>query len=131
MEINASIFREYDIRGVYPSDLNEESIKTITKAIASKCHSEGINEIILGRDGRNSGESLLSACAETLSEYGISVYDIGIVTSPMLYYASKKSSGKSGIMITGSHNPKDYNGIKLVINDKPVSGTEILSLVDK
>lgn len=131
MEINASIFREYDIRGVYPSDLNEESIKTITKAIASKCHSEGINEIILGRDGRNSGESLLSACAETLSKYGISVYDIGIVTSPMLYYASKKSAGKSGIMITGSHNPKDYNGIKLVINDKPVSGTEILSLVNK
>ena len=64
---------------------------------------------------------------KSLSESGIAVINIGLVTSPILYYAAKKNKSKSGVMITGSHNPKNDNGIKMVINDKPVSGTEIKS----
>ena len=128
MKLNESIFREYDIRGTYPSEINEDSIAKIGQAIALKCTQEGVSEICVGRDGRLSGKTLLDAMCRSLSESGIAVIDIGLVTSPILYYAAKKNKSKSGVMITGSHNPKNDNGIKMVINDKPVSGTEILSL---
>ena len=128
MKLNKSIFREYDIRGTYPSEINEDSIAKIGQAIAVKCTQEGVSEICVGRDGRLSGKTLLEAMCRSLSESGIAVIDIGLVTSPILYYAAKKNKSKSGVMITGSHNPKNDNGIKMVINDKPVSGTEILSL---
>ena len=128
MKLNESIFREYDIRGTYPSEINEDSIAKIGQAIALKCTQEGVSEICVGRDGRLSGKTLLEAMCRSLSESGIAVIDIGLVTSPILYYAAKKNKSKSGVMITGSHNPKNDNGIKMVINDKPVSGTEILSL---
>lgn len=128
MKLIESIFREYDIRGTYPKEINEVSIAKIGKAIALKCKKEKVTEVCVGRDGRLSGETLLNAMCESLSESGLDVVNIGLVTSPILYYAAKKNNSKSGVMITGSHNPKDDNGIKLVINDKPVSGTEILSL---
>ena len=130
MEIAKSIFREYDIRGIYPEEINEDVIKQISKAISIKCINEGVSEICVGRDGRISGESLLKSLSLSLSNYGISVLNIGLVTSPLLYFAAKKSNHKSGVMITGSHNPKNYNGIKLVINDKPVSGNEIFELLN-
>jgi len=130
MDIKRNIFREYDIRGLYPKELNETTIKHIAGSVASKCHAEGVDSIAVGRDGRLSGESLLSEFCNEIIKYGIKVINIGLVTSPLLYYAAKKTSGKSGVMITGSHNPKDYNGLKLVINDKPVAGTEILDLIN-
>ena len=129
VEITNSIFREYDIRGVYPKEINEEAISHIAKAISIKCEQENIKEICVGRDGRISGQSLLETLSDSLSKYGLKVENIGLVTTPLLYFAAKKSDHKSGIMITGSHNPKNYNGIKLVINDNPVSGSEILKLI--
>ena len=128
MKVIESIFREYDIRGTYPEEINEGVISIIGQAIALKCKQEGITEISVGRDGRLSGEILLDSMCNSIAKSGISVTNIGLVTSPILYYAAKKNISKSGIMITGSHNPKDDNGIKMVINDKPVSGSEILSL---
>ncbi len=130
MDVKRNIFREYDIRGLYPKELNETTIKHIAGSVASKCHIEGVDSIAVGRDGRLSGESLLTEFCNEIIKYGIKVINIGLVTSPLLYYAAKKTAGKSGVMITGSHNPKDYNGLKLVINDKPVAGTEILDLID-
>ena len=130
VEITKSIFREYDIRGVYPHQINEEVVGNIAKAIYIKCKQEGVNKICVGRDGRLSGESLLETLSFSLSKYGLNVENIGMVTTPLLYFAAKKNKSKSGIMITGSHNPKDYNGIKLVINDKPVSGNEIYKLIN-
>ena len=115
MEIAKSIFREYDIRGVYPDQVNENAISLIAKAIAIKCDQENVREICIGRDGRLSGESLLKSLEKSLSCYGINIQNIGLVTTPLLYYAAKKNKCKSGVMITGSHNPKNYNGIKLII----------------
>ena len=127
--IDKSIFREYDIRGIVPSQVNEASIRSISHAIARKCIEENIDELVLGRDGRLSGEKILNLLSIELQSIGISVVNIGIVTSPLLYYAAKQLPSKSGIMITGSHNPKNYNGFKIVINDSPISGLEILSLL--
>jgi phosphomannomutase/phosphoglucomutase len=127
--ISESIFRENDIRGVYPEELNESVIKEIAKGIAKKCFQEDISSIVVARDGRLSGESLLTTFCNAIAQYGIDVNNIGLATSPMLYFAAKKENSKSGVMITGSHNPKNYNGIKMVINDNSVSGSEILSLI--
>ena len=124
-----SIFRENDIRGTYPEELNESVIKEVAKGIAKKCFQENVSSIVVARDGRLSGESLLTTFCEAISQYGIDVKNIGLATSPMLYFAAKKENSKSGIMITGSHNPKNYNGIKMVINDNSVSGSEILNLI--
>ena len=129
--MNKNIFREYDIRGVYPIDLNENIYFEIGNAIASKCNRLSIDSVVLGRDGRLSGKSLMNALENSLINNGINVENIGIVTSPLLYYAAKKHSSKSGIMVTGSHNPKEYNGIKMIINDEPVSGKEIFELIGK
>ena len=130
MEISKSIFREYDIRGIYPAQINEQVVHKIAKAISVKCLDEGVSEICIARDGRLSGEKLLSALENSLSNNGIDVINTGLATTPLLYFAAKKSKHKSGVMITGSHNPKNYNGVKLVINDKPVSGTEIYNLIN-
>ena len=130
MEISKSIFREYDIRGIYPAQINEQVVHKIAKAISVKCLDEGVSEICIARDGRLSGEKLLSALENSLSNNGIDVINAGLATTPLLYFAAKKSKHKSGVMITGSHNPKNYNGVKLIINDKPVSGTEIYNLIN-
>ncbi len=129
MQVTKSIFREYDIRGIYPEEINEDVINQIAKAISIKCEQENISKICVGRDGRLSGENLLSSLSSSLSSYGIDVENIGLVTTPLLYFAAKNNKYKSGVMITGSHNPKNYNGVKLVINDKPVSGSEIYKLI--
>tara|TARA_B100001175_G_scaffold176192_2_gene149703 strand:+ start:22489 stop:23859 length:1371 start_codon:yes stop_codon:yes gene_type:complete len=131
MEITKSIFREYDIRGIYPEEINENVVGQIAKAISIKCDDEKVSEICIGRDGRLSGESLIDALSNSLSSYGLNVINLGLVSTPLLYFAAKKNTFKSGVMITGSHNPKNYNGVKLVINDKPVSGNEIFKLIDE
>ncbi len=130
MQIRKSIFREYDIRGIYPEEINEEVIEQIAKAISIKCEMENVLEVCLGRDGRLSGESLLASLSKSLLDYGINVKNIGLATTPLLYFAAKNDKNKSGVMITGSHNPRNYNGVKLVINDKPVSGNEIYELIN-
>ena len=127
--IDESIFREYDIRGIVPEQINELSIKAIASAIATKCYDEKVHELALGRDGRLSGSKIINALSKELRLLGINIVNLGIVTSPLLYFAAKKLNSMSGVMITGSHNPKNYNGFKIVINDKPVSGTEMLSLI--
>ena len=129
--IDESIFREYDIRGIVPEQINEFSIKAIASAIARKCSDERVNELALGRDGRLSGEKILKLLSKELQSLGINIVNVGEVTSPLLYFAAKKLNSKSGVMITGSHNPKNYNGFKIVINDMPVSGIEMLDLTSK
>ena len=129
--IDQSIFREYDIRGTVPEQLNAYSIDLIANAIAAKCLSEGVKELALGRDGRLSGSNIMSSLSACLLERGINVINVGLVTSPLLYFAAKKIDSKSGVMITGSHNPKNYNGFKVVIKDAPISGLELLNFINE
>ena len=94
MEIARSIFREYDIRGIYPKEINENVIEQIAKAISIKCIKNNISEICVGRDGRLSGESLLNSLSNSLSSYGINVINIGLVSTPLLYLRLRKISTK-------------------------------------
>ena len=129
--IDQSIFREYDIRGTVPEQLNPNTVDAIANAIAAKCIAEGVHEIALGRDGRLSGPEIMISLSAGLRKRGINIINVGLVTSPLLYFAAKNIDSKSGVMITGSHNPKNYNGFKVVINDAPISGLELLTFIEK
>lgn len=117
--LREDIFKAYDIRGIYPSDLNEENIVQITKAIVQFFRTK-LNKknptIVLGRDMRISSPSLFESVKETLLEYGAEVVDIGLVSTPTFYFAVHHFKYDAGIQITASHNPKEYNGIKFVLN---------------
>jgi len=116
MELNKSIFREYDIRGIYPSDINEEVAYKVGRAYATKLLSLGKDKCIVGYDNRISSISLEENLVKGLTESGVNVVRIGLVTTPMYYYAWDKLNIKCGIMITASHNPKEYNGFKMSYN---------------
>lgn len=111
-----SIFRTYDIRGIVDQSLTPDIVYTIGLAIGSEAIDQQQNKVIIGRDGRLSGPEFLKALAAGLKQSGCEVINIGEVTSPILYYATNVLDTKSGVMITGSHNPPDYNGIKIMLN---------------
>ena len=106
------IFRAYDIRGVYGVDLNEDLAKAIGLAYGTMLGNRG--RVVVGRDVRLSGEALASAAAEGLAEAGCDVLDIGLVTTPMSYFAAIKLDADGGIQVTASHNPPEWNGFKLI-----------------
>ena len=116
MELNRQIFREYDIRGIYPNELNEEFAYQLGRAFATKLLSLGKDKMIVGYDNRMSSEALERNLVKGLSDSGVSVVRLGLVTTPMYYYAWDKLNIKCGIMITASHNPKEYNGFKMSYN---------------
>jgi len=111
MKINPEIFRAYDIRGIYPEQINEEAVAAIARAFVQYLNPD---EVVLGRDARLSGPKLFKAITEALTESGVNVIDIGQCTTDMFYFTVGKYHYPAGIMITGSHNPKEYNGLKLV-----------------
>ena len=90
-ELIESIFREYDIRGIFPDELNEDSIAKIAQSIAYKCNKESVDEVVIARDGRLSGPSLLESLQKSLNANGINTINLGLATSPLLYYAAKNS----------------------------------------
>lgn len=116
--INPYIFRGYDIRGVYPVDLNEDVSYTIGRSFGSKLRSMNKEFCIVGHDNRYSSDELNNGLITGLRESGINVIDLGLVTTPMYYYALIKYNIPSGIMITASHNPKDDNGFKMAYNEE-------------
>lgn len=120
MQINPSIFKGYDIRGIYPTDLNEETIIPVTKAIYTFFHKHKTeNEsltIVVGTDMRISSPSLTKKAIEVLVELGANVIDIGVVSTPTFYFAVNHYGYDCGMQITASHNPKEWNGIKFVKN---------------
>lgn len=115
--INKNIFREYDIRGIYGQDLNEDVAYTIGKAFGSYIQNKGIKDTIIGHDNRLSSPILSDALIKGILETGVNVINIGLVTTPMYYYARKFYNMKTGIMITASHNPKDDNGFKMAFDE--------------
>jgi len=127
VQVASSIFKAYDIRGIVPSTLNEEVALGVGRAFGMAALAVGETVVAVGRDGRLSGPSLSAALIAGLTEVGIEVIDIGLATTPMLYYAAS-TLARSGIQVTGSHNPKDYNGFKMVLAGRAIYGEEIQAL---
>ncbi|MEJ7688225.1 MAG: phosphomannomutase/phosphoglucomutase [Variovorax sp.] len=127
MQLNASIFKAYDIRGVVPATLDEEVAEALGRAFGSAARTAGERAVAVGRDGRLSGPALVEALTRGLVATGIEVIDVGAVTTPMLYFAANTLC-TSGIQVTGSHNPKDYNGFKMVLAGRAIYGDEIQGL---
>ena len=127
MQIAASIFKAYDIRGIVPSTLNEDVARSVGRAFGQAALAEGERVVAVGRDGRLSGPALSQALMAGLVEAGVDVLDVGMCTTPMLYFAASTLC-TSGIMVTGSHNPKDYNGFKMVLDGRAIYGPEIQAL---
>ena len=114
--IDESIFKAYDIRGVYPENLNEDVARDIGRAFVKHLDIAG-STVIVARDMRLSGEALESAFIEGVTEAGADVLDLGLVSTDALYFAVGNLGEPGGAMITASHNPKDYNGFKLCRED--------------
>jgi len=123
--INPLIFREYDIRGIAEKDLTDDVVYQIAKGFAKMCISEGIRDAIVGMDGRNSSPRIKKKVIEGLINSGINVIDIGRVPTPVFYFATHHLKIKSGIQVTGSHNPPEYNGLKMSLNFSTIFGEKI------
>ncbi len=131
MSIQETIFRTYDIRGRVGDELDTEVVDTIARAIGSEAGERGIHKVALGRDGRLSSPELCRAVADGLCASGLEVLDIGCVPTPLLYYAAMTRCEGSGVMVTGSHNPPDYNGIKVMLAGETLYGDAIQSLMQR
>ncbi|NQW95187.1 MAG: phosphomannomutase/phosphoglucomutase [Polaromonas sp.] len=127
MQLNASIFKAYDIRGVTPSTINEDVAFALGRAFGAAAVAANEKTVAVGRDGRLSGPALAAALMRGLAASGVDVMDVGMVTTPMLYFAANTLC-TSGIQVTGSHNPKDYNGFKMVLAGRAIYGDEIHDL---
>ena len=125
MKVNSEIFRAYDIRGIVDEALTEEGIFHIGKAIGSHILAEGRTSILTARDGRISGPRLLDQFQKGVMSSGCDVVDLGEVPTPLLYFSTFKTNISDGVMLTGSHNPKNYNGLKIVINKKSMTSEKI------
>ena len=126
--INPEILREYDIRGIYEKSLTLNDIIQIGEKLSKIIHSKKSNKIIIGHDGRNSSLKIKNSLIKTFLKFGIDVVDISLIPTPISYFANKIYNIPNVIMITGSHNPKDYNGLKIIIDNKPFFSNNIKSL---
>ena len=131
MQVLASAFKAYDIRGVVGQGIDAAFAEHLGRAFGSEAIAAGERAVAVGRDGRLSGPGLVAGLIRGLVSTGLDVVDLGAVTTPMLYYvaATRGSHGcSSGIMVTGSHNPKDYNGFKMVLGGRAIHGDDIQRL---
>jgi phosphomannomutase/phosphoglucomutase len=125
------IFKAYDIRGIVGKTLTPEIVEAIGHAIGSEAVARGQKEICIGRDGRLSGPELAAALARGIRKAGIGVVDLGMVATPMTYFAAYHLGTNSAVMVTGSHNPPDYNGLKMVLGGETLSGDSIQKLRER
>ncbi len=123
--IQENIFKAYDIRGIVADELTEEIVILIGQSIGSEAIDQNQTSVCVGYDGRLSSPDLCNALIKGLLSTGIDVINIGLVTTPMLYFSTYELKTNTGIMITGSHNPPEYNGFKIVINAKPLTSKQI------
>ena len=122
------IFKAYDIRGIVGKTLTPEIVEAIGHAIGSEAVARRQSAICIGRDGRLSGPELAAALARGIQKAGIDVIDLGMVATPMTYFAAYELDTNSAVMVTGSHNPPDYNGLKMVLGGETLSGDTIQAL---
>jgi len=129
--LKSEIFRAYDIRGIVDVDLTEEAVHDIGLALGSEALAVNENLVAVARDGRLSGPKLIEALKTGIKATGCTVIDLGVVPTPVLYYATKTLGTGSGVMLTGSHNPVNHNGLKMVIGGNTLSGDDIQKLKNR
>ncbi len=127
-DIPREIFKAYDIRGIVGTALTVKNVEAIGQAIGSEARARNLTCITIGRDGRLSGVELSQALARGIQRSGINVIDTGMVATPMLYYAAYELCQYSGVMVTGSHNPPEYNGFKIVLGGETLAADSIQAL---
>jgi len=123
-----TIFKAYDIRGIVGKTLTKEVVFNLGKAIASEAKEQGVTSIVVGRDGRHSSAALAESLTKGIITTGINILDIGLVPSPVVYFVAHHTEGKSAVVVTGSHNPADYNGLKIVIKGDSLADDKIQAL---
>ncbi|HEV2540593.1 MAG TPA: phosphomannomutase/phosphoglucomutase [Frateuria sp.] len=126
--VDPSIFRAYDVRGVVGKTLTARVAHLLGQSIGTLMREKGLSEIVVGRDGRLSGPELAGALSDGLREAGIDVIDVGAVPTPVVYFAAYRFNTGSGVAVTGSHNPPDYNGFKIVVGGETLSEGAIQDL---
>ncbi len=131
MNIDASIFRAYDIRGVVANALTPEAVEQIGRAFGSESLARGQNKVTVARDGRLSGPDLVAALARGIQSTGCDVINVGMVPTPVLYFSTYHLETGTGIMVTGSHNPPEYNGLKMMIGGDTLFGEGIQLLYQR
>ena len=126
--VSPAIFKAYDIRGVVDDTLTVDAVRAIGLALGTAAHKAGLRETVVGRDGRLSGPKLVAALSDGFRAAGVDVIDIGMVPTPVVYYATFELGTGTGVAVTGSHNPPDYNGLKMVIAGDAIYGDAIQRL---
>jgi phosphomannomutase/phosphoglucomutase len=126
--IAPEIFKAYDIRGIVDRTLTEDGVETIGRGLGTLGARKGVKKFVVGRDGRLSGPRLSQALARGLASAGMDVVDIGVVATPMVYFATYHLGTGSGVMVTGSHNPPDYNGLKMMVAGETLAAEAIQDL---
>ena len=129
--IAPGIFRAYDIRGIVGQGLDAHSVRLIGQAIGSEALEEGQTALITGADARLSSPELANALQQGILASGCNVIDLGVVPTPLVYFATHTLESASGVMLTGSHNPRDYNGIKIVLNQRTLAANQITRLYER
>ncbi|MGL6071625.1 phosphomannomutase/phosphoglucomutase [Craterilacuibacter sp.] len=130
-KLSKDIFKAYDIRGVVGKTLTQETAQLIGQALGSLAREHNVKAMVIGRDGRLSGPDLAGAIASGIRAAGVDVIDIGMVATPMLYFAAYELGTLSGVMVTGSHNPPEYNGFKMMMAGDTLSGDAIQALYQR
>ena len=131
MNVSPTMFRAYDIRGIVTDTLTPDAVRQIGHAYGSECLDRGCNVAVVARDGRLSGPALVEALSEGIMAAGVDVIDIGMAPTPVLYFATYHLQTGTGIMVTGSHNPPDYNGLKMMIGGDALFGDGITGLYQR
>src|SRR3989338_376435 len=131
MNIDPTIFRAYDIRGIVDKTLTPEVVEKIGQAIGTEARARGESTLLIARDGRISGPLFLAALSKGIIKSGCHVINLGAMPSPVLYFATYMLKTHSGVMVTGSHNPPEYNGIKVVLKGVTLVEDEIKALYDR
>ena len=126
--IAPEIFKAYDIRGIVDKTLTEPGVEAIGRGLAAYARAKGVTKFVVGRDGRLSGPRLVKALTKGLTTGGMDVIDIGVVATPMVYFATYHLDTGTGVMVTGSHNPPDYNGLKMMVAGDTLAAETIQDL---
>lgn len=127
-KVVSTIYRAYDIRGIAHKTLTKETVFKIGQAVASEAKEKNIETIVIGRDGRLSSPAFSEALARGIISTGVNVLDLGLVPSPLVYFVAQHTAGKSAVVVTASHNPAEYNGLKIVIDGETLAAERIQQL---